>query len=44
MAFSRFGKGTLIFVAAAMCLRDEKEMRAASAGRPPAWWRRPGSA
>lgn len=32
MAFSRFGKATLIFVAAAMYLRDEKDLRAALTG------------
>lgn len=32
MAFSRFGKGTLIFVAAAMYLRDDKDLRAAIVG------------
>ncbi|WP_395747688.1 O-antigen ligase family protein [Prosthecobacter sp.] len=32
MAFSRFGKGLLIFVAAAMYLRDEKDLRAALSG------------
>ncbi len=32
MAFSRFGKGTLIFVAAAMYLRDDKDLRAALIG------------
>ena len=32
MAFSRFGKGVLIFVAAAMYLRDEKDLRPALTG------------
>lgn len=32
MAFARFGKGTLIFVAAAMYLRDDKDLRAALTG------------
>lgn len=32
MAFSRFGKGALIFVAAAMYLRDDKDLRAALVG------------
>ncbi|MFN0075205.1 MAG: O-antigen ligase family protein [Prosthecobacter sp.] len=32
MAFSRFGKGVLIFVAAAVFLRDEKDLRAALIG------------